>query len=464
MPWIKLIWIMIGENNMKKIICILLLSSLLYSSEISEYLYRPIPMDLNDATIVINNTEADKEVFPHDGTPNIVINNYVSRDSQVIKPFDNWVVDDWTGLVDASEQWGYADSASSIVEYGATSLQVKNKETGIFLNTFSHNLVTNNTATSIQYVVGWAGSENFGADLWNTRPNDDLCVAAQLDLHHSFVSDNNNDGVAAVNQALITYIFRINGSDKSFFYNIELHDSRPTWNNVDTIMAIDGQDTNLPIVITYAHANGTESIYSKAIPNFGTQLQEFTTGTLPSGTKVYGSCIDRSRMLTIINDIKTARNDFNIPQFTIENLRLDTVIIGPEINTNPTNTYRENGNMGMNLKEFTVYKLTNESSSNVLHEITYAEVNKIFNNYAILSWTDDFNNELGFKIYQGDTLIATVGRDITTYEITNLIPGTLYTYTIKAYNADGESKGVDVSFKTKDDYSWLIPIYHLILN
>lgn len=447
---------------MKKIIYILALSSLLYSSEISEYLYRPIPMDLNDATIVINNTEADKEVFPHDGTPNIVINNYVARGSQVIKPFDNWVVDDWTGLVDASEQWGYADSASSIVEYGATSLQVKNKETGIFLNTFSHNLVTSNTATSIQYVVGWTGNENLGASLWNTRPNDDLCVVAQLDLHHSFVSDNNNDGVAAVNQALITYIFRINGSNKSFFYNIELHDSRSTWNDVDTIMAIDGQDTNLPIVITYAHTNGEDSIYSKAVLDFGTQLQEFTAGTLPTGTKVYGSCIDRSRMLTIINNIKTARNDFNIPQFKIENLRLDTVIIGPEINTNPTNTYRENGNMGVNLKELTVYRLS-EQSTQPQKPINFS-VNNITTNSALLSWADNSNNESGFKIYRDNVLIATLSSNATHYNISNLETRTTYHYSVKAFNDAGESNSISISFKTKDDYAWLVPIYHIILN
>lgn len=460
---------------MKKLICILSLFGLLHGADITEYLYRPQPLDLNDETIVINNTEADKEVFPHNSTPNIVINNFVVRNSQVFKPFDNWVVDDWTGLVDATEQWGYADSPSSIVDYGATALQVKNKETGIFLNTFSHNLVTQNTATSIQYVVGWKGNENIGADLWNTRPNDALCVVAQLDLHHSFISDNNGDGVAAVNQALITYLFRVKGSNKSFFYNIELHDSRATWNDSDIIMAIDGQDTNLPIVITYAHTNGESSKYSLAVPDFGMQLQKFTAGTLPVGTKIYGSCIDKNTMQTIINDIKLARSDFNITQFKIENLRLDTVIIGPEINTNPTRTYhpdgsiknfgyRENGNMGMNLKGLTVYRLGNKSTTNVLHKITNARISEIHSNSAMLTWTDDYDNELGFKIYQGDRLIATVNKNTTTYTISNLTPRTLYTYTIRAYNEDGESEGIDISFKTKDDYAWLIPVYHLIMN
>jgi len=167
-------------------------------------------------------------------------------------------------------------------------------------------------------------------------------------------------------------------------------------------------------------------------------------------------------MLTIIDKIKAVRNDFNIPQFTIENLRLDTVIIGPEINTNPTNTYRENGNMGMNLKELTVYRLGNRSFW--LHKIIQAAVSVLLDNSATLSWTDDYSDELGFKIYQGDTLIAILDKDSTSYEINNLTPGTLYTYTIKAYNEAGESEGIEVSFKTKNNYSWLIPIYDLILN
>jgi RHS repeat-associated protein len=61
-----------------------------------------------------------------------------------------------------------------------------------------------------------------------------------------------------------------------------------------------------------------------------------------------------------------------------------------------------------------------------------------------LSWTDNANNESGFKIEQkigtgGFSAIATVGANSNSYSITGLTPGTSYTYRIKAYNDGGNS-------------------------
>jgi len=456
-----------------------------YSLEITEYLYEPTALDLNNSTIVINNAENDREYFPnnevflHNAAPSVVLNNFVnSRNGvQVMKEFSNWDANYWTGLHGATEQWGFAENSSSIVEYGATSLQVKNKQTSMFLNTFSHNLVTQNTATSIQYVVGWRGSENLGADLWNTKPNDDLCIVAKLDLHSSFVSDNNGDGNAAVSQALITYIFRVKGSDKSFFYNLTLHDSRADWASTDTIMGVDGQDTTMPIVITYAHTNDTNSIYNKSVPYFGLPLQSFTAGTLPSGIKMYGSCITKNHMENIITDIKNIRTDYNIPQFNIENLRLDTVILGPEINTNITKTYhedgsvnnpgyREDGHMGMNLHELTVYRLGNGSASEEHIPSVPADMltSNILTDTAILTWKDTSSDEVGFKVYLNGILVTTLPENTTTYTLNNLNANTLYKVQIVSYNINGASVGPITFFTTEDDYGWLIPIYHIILN
>ena len=60
-----------------------------------------------------------------------------------------------------------------------------------------------------------------------------------------------------------------------------------------------------------------------------------------------------------------------------------------------------------------------------------------------LNWTDNSNNEVGFKIERKTTgsftEIATLGNTITSYENTGLEPSTTYTYRILAYNAAGNS-------------------------
>jgi hypothetical protein len=61
-----------------------------------------------------------------------------------------------------------------------------------------------------------------------------------------------------------------------------------------------------------------------------------------------------------------------------------------------------------------------------------------------LSWTDNSNNETGFKIERkqgtsGWSQIATVGGNATTYQNTGLTPNTNYTYRVYAYNSGGSS-------------------------
>lgn len=62
-----------------------------------------------------------------------------------------------------------------------------------------------------------------------------------------------------------------------------------------------------------------------------------------------------------------------------------------------------------------------------------------------LSWQDNANNEIGFKIERstGDqsnfTQIATVGADVTTYQDKVLSANTVYFYRVRAYNGDGNT-------------------------
>ena len=63
-----------------------------------------------------------------------------------------------------------------------------------------------------------------------------------------------------------------------------------------------------------------------------------------------------------------------------------------------------------------------------------------------LSWTDNSNNETGFKIERCQGLgctnlaqIATVGPNVKTYKNTGLRKSTAYTYRVRSYNANGNS-------------------------
>jgi len=68
---------------------------------------------------------------------------------------------------------------------------------------------------------------------------------------------------------------------------------------------------------------------------------------------------------------------------------------------------------------------------------------------ATLIWKDNANNEKGFKIYNGAQLVATLGANVKSYGIKNLIAGTSYTYSVSAYNNQGESAKVSTTFTTQ---------------
>ena len=56
-----------------------------------------------------------------------------------------------------------------------------------------------------------------------------------------------------------------------------------------------------------------------------------------------------------------------------------------------------------------------------------------------LTWSDNSNNETGFKIFRNGTLITTTAANVTTFTDTGLIPGVTYTYEVKSTNNIGDS-------------------------
>ena len=95
---------------------------------------------------------------------------------------------------------------------------------------------------------------------------------------------------------------------------------------------------------------------------------------------------------------------------------------------------------------------------------SHAIVSSVTDDSVTLQWSDNTSSELGYRIYKGTTLIATLPANVTSYKIENLEANTSYTYTIKAFNSMGESAPLTVTFKTEVNYAWLIPVvYYPIL-
>jgi len=70
-----------------------------------------------------------------------------------------------------------------------------------------------------------------------------------------------------------------------------------------------------------------------------------------------------------------------------------------------------------------------------------------------LSWSDNSDNEEGFHIHQDGSLIGTAGENSNGFLITGLTPNTVYTFTVKAFLAGGESPGIDIQITTlANDY------------
>ncbi len=70
-----------------------------------------------------------------------------------------------------------------------------------------------------------------------------------------------------------------------------------------------------------------------------------------------------------------------------------------------------------------------------------------------LSWTDNSNDETGFRIYRGGTQIASVEANITSYNNTGLDELTSYSYYIVSYNSAGNSSNSNTATATTTECS-----------
>lgn len=68
--------------------------------------------------------------------------------------------------------------------------------------------------------------------------------------------------------------------------------------------------------------------------------------------------------------------------------------------------------------------------------------------YTILSWTDNSDNENGFYIYQDNVKIQTLATNSISTTIEGLAESTQYTFSVSAFNSDGESSKISATITT----------------
>ena len=95
------------------------------------------------------------------------------------------------------------------------------------------------------------------------------------------------------------------------------------------------------------------------------------------------------------------------------------------------------------------WKNTQNGSCSVPSSPTALTTSVVSSTQINLSWTDNSNNEIGFKVERpAGTLIYTTAADVISYGDTGLSCGTTYTYSVKATNASGDSTAIIASTTT----------------
>jgi hypothetical protein len=110
------------------------------------------------------------------------------------------------------------------------------------------------------------------------------------------------------------------------------------------------------------------------------------------------------------------------------------------------------------------YTLLVQVNVDIPQPVKHSVVDSVGAYSATLTW-EKGDDTVGYRIYIDDKLVAEVPVDENAFVVNGLQPETTHRYRIVAYNSVGESTPVSGEFTTqKDDYGWMIPIHHLILN
>jgi len=89
-------------------------------------------------------------------------------------------------------------------------------------------------------------------------------------------------------------------------------------------------------------------------------------------------------------------------------------------------------------------------------------INNVYTNYVIIKWDNSDSSVVRYGVYLNDKRVAYLSPENDSYIFGDLKANTTYSYELRAFNPKGTTfkKG---EFRTKEDYTWLIAIYGIVL-